>query len=96
MMRPTEPLAKRKLKVPEALPKEARESALSRLRSAVFRKKVAIQSIVREPTSGGIIFRFTRDKKDIEILLIQDSKERWTIHQRYLHRRACRLLDSTL
>ena len=33
---------------------------------------------MREPTSGGIIFRFTKDKKDIEILLIQDSKERWT------------------
>ena len=40
---------------------------------------MAIQEIVREPTSGGIIFRFTLDKKDIEILLIQDSKERWTI-----------------
>lgn len=34
---------------------------------------------MREPTSGGIIFRLTHDKKDIEILLIQDSKERWTI-----------------
>ena len=34
---------------------------------------------MREPTSGGIIFRFTKDRKDIEILLIQDSKERWTI-----------------
>ena len=34
---------------------------------------------MREPTSGGIVFRFTKDRKDIEILLIQDSKERWTI-----------------
>ncbi len=56
-----------------------KESAFDKFRSAVFRKKTAIQSIVREPTSGGIIFRFTRDKKDIQILLIQDSKERWTI-----------------
>ena len=47
--------------------------------SAVFRKKATIQEIVREPTSGGIIFRLTKDKKDIEILLIQDSKGRWTI-----------------
>ena len=71
----------RSLKVPEALPTEdkVRESALSKIKSAVFRKKTAIQEIVREPTSGGIVFRFTRDKKDIEILLIQDSKERWTI-----------------
>jgi 8-oxo-dGTP pyrophosphatase MutT (NUDIX family) len=34
---------------------------------------------VREPTSGGIVFRLTRDRKDIEILLIQDSKNRWTV-----------------
>ena len=75
-----EPLGKRTLKVPEALPEERiRESAFDKLKSAVFRKKTAIQEIVREPTSGGIIFRFTKDRKDIEILLIQDSKERWTI-----------------
>ena len=66
--------------MPEALPDErVKETTLDRIKSAVFRKKVAIQEIVREPTSGGIIFRFTKDKKDIEILLIQDSKERWTI-----------------
>lgn len=45
----------------------------------MFRKKTAIQEIVREPTSGGIVFRLTKDKKDIQILLIQDSKGRWTI-----------------
>ena len=73
----SEPLARRKLKVPEALPE--RQSAFDKLKSAVFRRKAAIQEIVREPTSGGIIFRFTKDKKDIEILLIQDSKGRWTI-----------------
>lgn len=75
-----EPLSKRELKVPEALPEERiKESAFDKLKSAVFRRKTAIQEIVREPTSGGIVFRFTRDKKDIEILLIQDSKGRWTI-----------------
>jgi len=42
------------------------------------RKKNQIQEIVREPTSGGIIFR--RDKDGgVEILLIQDGKDRWTI-----------------
>ena len=76
----SEPTARRALKVPEALPTEGvKESAFDRIKSAVFRKKTAIQSIVREPTSGGIVFRFTKDRKDIEILLIQDSKERWTI-----------------
>ena len=75
-----EPTARRRLKVPEALPEERiKESALDKIKSAVFRKKAAIQSIVREPTSGGIVFRFTKDKKDIEVLLIQDSRERWTI-----------------
>ena len=75
-----EPLEKRTLKVPEALPTDKiKESTFDKIRSAVFRRKSAIQEIVREPTSGGIIFRFTKDKKDIEILLIQDSKERWTI-----------------
>ena len=34
---------------------------------------------MREPTSGGIVFRMSKDQKDIEILLIQDSKNRWTI-----------------
>ena len=75
-----EPTERRALKVPEALPTETiKESPLKKITSAVFRKKTAIQEIVREPTSGGIIFRLTHDKKDIEILLIQDSKERWTI-----------------
>ena len=75
-----EPTEKRSLKVPEALPTDTiKESAFDKLKSAVFRKRIAIQEIVREPTSGGIVFRFTKDKRDIEILLIQDSKERWTI-----------------
>ncbi len=77
---PSEPMARRALKVPEALPSERiKESPFKKLTSAVFRKKATIQEIVREPTSGGIIFRLTKDKKDIEILLIQDSKGRWTI-----------------
>lgn len=67
-------------KIPEALPdRQYKESALQRLRATVFRSKPSIQQIVREPTAGGIVFRLTKDKKDIEILLIQDSKNRWTI-----------------
>lgn len=74
-----EPTARRALKVPEAIPTEQiKESPLQKITS-VFRKKAAIQEIVREPTSGGIVFRLTPDEKDIEILLIQDSKGRWTI-----------------
>ena len=60
-----------------AVPKTS-SNPLQKIRSKVF-KRPAIQSIVREPTAGGIIFRVTPDQKDIEILLIQDSKNRWTI-----------------
>lgn len=67
-------------KIPEALPtEEYKESAFSKIRQTVFHKKPTIKEIVREPTSGGIVFRMSRDRKDIEILLIQDSKNRWTI-----------------
>lgn len=43
------------------------------------RKKPSIQEIVREPTAGGIVFRHAEKGSGIEILLIQDAKDRWTI-----------------
>lgn len=43
-----------------------------------FGKKSSIQEIAREPTSGGIVFRHGKGG-GIEILLIQDAKDRWTI-----------------
>ena len=61
-------------KVPEALPEPEKSSPLRK----IFTRQPAIQEIVREPTSGGIVFRLTGDAKDIEILLIEDSKNRWT------------------
>ena len=79
-MQTGEPVERRALKVPEALPTdEAKQSTFKKITSAVFRKRTAIQEIVREPTSGGIVFRLTADRRDLEILLIQDSKGRWTI-----------------
>lgn len=41
------------------------------------RNKPSIQEIVREATAGGIVYR--HGKEGIEILLIQDIKDRWTI-----------------
>ncbi len=38
----------------------------------------AISEVVREPTAGGIVYRRSQSS-EIEILLIQDSKGRWTI-----------------
>ena len=73
------PMRRRTRKVPEALPERYDESSNSNFKKGPFRRKPAIQEIVREPTSGGIVFRLTPDEKDIEVLLIQDSKNRWTI-----------------
>ena len=67
-------------KVPEALPtKSYKASPLERIRTKVLGRQSTIKEIVREPTAGGIVFRMSPDNRDIEILLIQDSKNRWTI-----------------
>ncbi len=53
-------------------------SQLDKFKKYFNKKKSSIQEIVREPTAGGVVFR--RDEKGgIEILLIQDAKDRWTI-----------------
>ncbi len=51
---------------------------LGKFKKYFQRKRPSIQEIVREPTAGGVVFRRTKDDK-IEILLIQDAKDRWTI-----------------
>lgn len=45
----------------------------------INRKNATINEVVREPTAGGIVFRRGPVSGDIEILLIQDAKDRWTI-----------------
>ena len=45
----------------------------------VTRKRPAISEVVREPTAGGIVFRGSPRTNNVEILLIQDAKNRWTI-----------------
>jgi ADP-ribose pyrophosphatase YjhB (NUDIX family) len=42
------------------------------------KRRPSIQEVVREPTAGGIVYRRGKNGK-IEILLIQDAKDRWTI-----------------
>jgi ADP-ribose pyrophosphatase YjhB (NUDIX family) len=48
-----------------------------------FRKFVtrrpAIEEVVHETTSGGVIFRHNPKGGELEILLIKDAKSRWTI-----------------
>jgi 8-oxo-dGTP pyrophosphatase MutT (NUDIX family) len=47
-------------------------------RKFVGKHRPVIDEVVRETTSGGVVFR-RNDKGAIEILLIQDAKNRWTI-----------------
>jgi len=49
------------------------------LKKFVHRHRPAINEVVREPTAGGVIFRRNAKTKAVEILLIQDAKNRWTI-----------------
>lgn len=51
---------------------------LQQFKKYFSRTKPSIQEIVREPTAGGVVFR-RGTGGGIEILLIQDAKERWTI-----------------
>ncbi|MFZ1258393.1 MAG: NUDIX domain-containing protein [Candidatus Saccharimonas sp.] len=50
---------------------------LEKIKKYFHKPKASIQEIVREPTAGGVVFR--HGKAGVEILLIQDAKDRWTI-----------------
>jgi 8-oxo-dGTP pyrophosphatase MutT (NUDIX family) len=58
---------------------QAPKNQLDKFKKYLGKRKPSIQEIVREPTSGGIVFRHPKTGGDIEILLIQDAKDRWTI-----------------
>jgi ADP-ribose pyrophosphatase YjhB (NUDIX family) len=55
-----------------------RPKPIEGFRQFVSRHRPAIMEVLREPTAGGIVFR-KNDKNQVEILLIQDAKNRWTI-----------------
>lgn len=42
-------------------------------------RRPAINEVVREPTAGGVVWRRNAKTSEVEILLIQDAKNRWTI-----------------
>ena len=56
-----------------------RPRPIAGVRKFVRRHRPVISEVVREPTAGGIIFRRKPGQREVEILLIQDSKGRWTI-----------------
>jgi bis(5'-nucleosidyl)-tetraphosphatase len=49
------------------------------IKQFVHKRRPTIKEVVQEPTAGGIIFRRNQKTNDIEFLLIQDAKNRWTI-----------------
>ena len=55
-----------------------RPDPLKGIKQIVSHRNAAIKEVVHETTSGGIVYRMDKDDK-IEILLIQDAKNRWTI-----------------
>lgn len=52
---------------------------LKNFKKFIPKRKPSISEVVREPTSGGMVFRRNKKSNEIEILLIQDAKDRWTI-----------------
>lgn len=56
-----------------------RPKPLQGIKKFVRTRRPTINEVVREPTAGGVIFRRAANGKDVEILLIQDAKNRWTI-----------------
>lgn len=55
-----------------------RPKPLQGFKRLVNKRKPVIKEVLREPTAGGVVFR-RNAQKQIEILLIQDAKNRWTI-----------------
>lgn len=52
---------------------------LNGIKKFLPRHRPSIDEVVHETTSGGVIFRRSEKTNQLEILLIQDAKNRWTI-----------------
>lgn len=56
-----------------------RPQPINGLKKFVYKRKSDISEVVHETTAGGVIFRRTANSPQVEVLLIQDTKNRWTI-----------------
>lgn len=56
-----------------------RPKPIQGFKKLVTKHKPVIDEVVRETTSGGIVFRRDKTTNALQILLIQDAKNRWTI-----------------
>ena len=54
-------------------------SPIKGFRNLVSKRRPVISEVIRETTSGGIVFRRNQKTKAVEFLLIKDAKDRWTI-----------------
>lgn len=61
-----------------ARPLDVAKKPIEGFRKFVTRRP-AIEEVVHETTSGGVVFRRNEKTNDLEILLIKDAKNRWTI-----------------
>ncbi|MDR2524067.1 MAG: NUDIX domain-containing protein [Candidatus Nomurabacteria bacterium] len=52
-----------------------KENLTSKIKNRI---KASIQEVVREATAGGVVYRITK-RGDLQILLFQDARDRWTI-----------------
>ena len=52
---------------------------IKNIKNFVNNRRTTIKEVVREPTAGGVVFRRNPKTQQVEILLIQDAKNRWTI-----------------
>lgn len=59
--------------------KMRRPKPIQGIKQFVVKRRPAIDEVVRETTSGGIVFRRNPKTGVLEILLMQDAKNRWTI-----------------
>ncbi|GAC1500175.1 MAG: NUDIX hydrolase [Candidatus Saccharimonadales bacterium] len=56
-----------------------RPKPIQGIRKLALKRRPVIDEVVRETTSGGIVFRRNAKTGDLQILLMQDAKNRWTI-----------------
>lgn len=56
-----------------------RPKPIKGFKKLVNKHRPVIDEVVRETTSGGVVFRKNAKTGALEILLIQDAKNRWTI-----------------
>jgi ADP-ribose pyrophosphatase YjhB (NUDIX family) len=56
-----------------------RPKPIQTVKKYVTKRRPSIKEVLREPTAGGVVFRRSKKSQELEILLIQDAKNRWTI-----------------